>query len=75
LPSGPQKRVVSRTITLPPELWARILERAAERTQGNVSALIAHDLQAYYGAPDGLEEAAIRRIEQRILEMLERLGQ
>jgi ppGpp synthetase/RelA/SpoT-type nucleotidyltranferase len=73
LPSGPQKRVQSRTITLPPELWAVIEDRARAKHHGNVSATIAQDLAQLYGR-ETPEDAMLKRIEQAIREVLARLS-
>jgi ppGpp synthetase/RelA/SpoT-type nucleotidyltranferase len=70
--SGPPKRVVSRTITLPPELWAEIETRARAKHHGNVSATIAQDLAQLYGR-ETPEDAMLKRIEGAIRAMLERM--
>jgi ppGpp synthetase/RelA/SpoT-type nucleotidyltranferase len=72
LPSGPQKRVQSRSITLTPELWAEIETRARAKHHGNVSATIAQDLAQLYGR-ETPEDAMLKRIEQAIREMLDNL--
>jgi ppGpp synthetase/RelA/SpoT-type nucleotidyltranferase len=70
--SGPAKRVQSRTITLPPELWAVIEDRARAKHHGNVSATIAQDLAQLYGR-ETPEDAMLKRIEGAIRAMLERM--